>query len=116
MTVRDILSGKIMAEKVRIMPVSQNARQMNDGDAARLRRRRDALEQLRKQTKSAENRLRFDIFNTWRTGAGTMEAIAKASNYSADWVGILIERIRNNDKLLEMAIDEFLKENPGATL
>ena len=45
-----------------------------------------------------------------------MEAIAKASNYSADWVGILIERIRNNDKLLEMAIDEFLKENPGATL
>jgi hypothetical protein len=45
-----------------------------------------------------------------------MDAIAKASGYSKDWVGKLIDRIRNRDKLLEMAIDEYLKENPGATL
>lgn len=105
-----------MAERVRVMPVSREPRQLSEHDAARLKRRRDALDALRKQTKAAENRLRFDIFNTWRTGAGTMEAIAKASGYSTDWVGKLIDRIRNRDKLLEMAIDEYLKENPGATL
>jgi hypothetical protein len=105
-----------MAEKVRIMPVSKEPRVLSETDALRLRRRRDALEALRKQTKAAENRLRWDIFNTWRTGSGTMEAIADASGYGKDWVWQLINRIRNNDKFLQMAIDEYLKENPGATL
>jgi hypothetical protein len=105
-----------MAEKVRIMPVSKQPRTLTEQDAARLRRRRDALDALRKQTKAAENRLRWDIFNTWRTGAGTMEAIAEASGYKRDWIWKLINRIRNNDKFLQMAIDEYLKENPGATL
>jgi hypothetical protein len=45
-----------------------------------------------------------------------MQAIADASGYSLFWVATLIERIRNNDKLLEMAIDDFLKENPDAKL
>lgn len=105
-----------MAEKVKAMPVAREPRKLDEKDAARLRRRRDALDALRKQTKMAENRLRFDIFNTWRTGAGTMQQIADASGYSFDWVRILIDRIRNNDKFLEMAIDEYLKENPDATL
>lgn len=105
-----------MAEKVRVMPVSKQPRVLTPEDAARLRRRRDALDALRKQTKAAENRLRWDIFNTWRTGSGTMEAIAEASGYRRDWIWRLITRIRNNDKLLQMAIDEYLKENPGATL
>lgn len=105
-----------MAEKVRVMPVSKQPRTLDEKDAARLRRRRDALEALRKQTKTAENRLRWDIFNTWRTGAGSMESIAKATGYKRDWVWKLINRIRNNDKFLQMAIDEYLKENPDATL
>ena len=105
-----------MAEKVRLMPVAHAARVLSDADAARLRRRRDALDALRKQTKIAENRLRWDIFNTWRVGGGTMEAIADASNYGHAWVWQLINRIRNNDKFLQMAIDEYLKENPDATI
>jgi hypothetical protein len=101
-----------MAEKVRIMPISVKTRQMTEEDAKRLRRRREALDALRKQTKLAENRLRWDIFNTWRVGGGTMKAIAEASNYKSDWVWQIINRIRNNDKFLQMAIDEYLKENP----
>jgi len=105
-----------MAEKVRVMPVSAKTRTLSDVDAARLRRRREALDALRKQTKIAENRLRFDIFNTWRVGGGTLAAIAEATNYQKTWVWRLINRIRNNDKFLQMAIDEYLKENPDATL
>jgi hypothetical protein len=105
-----------MAEKVAYMPVANEPRQLTDEVKSRLGRRREALNALRKQTKLAENRLRFDIFNTWRTGDGTMQAIADASGYSLFWVATLIERIRNNDKLLEMAIDDFLKENPDAKL
>ena len=101
-----------MGEKVRIMPISVKTRQMTEEDAKRLRRRREALDALRKQTKLAENRLRWDIFNTWRVGVGTMKAIAEASNYKSDWVWQIINRIRNNDKFLQMAIDEYLKENP----
>jgi t-SNARE complex subunit (syntaxin) len=105
-----------MAEKVGIMPVRQRPRLLSDVDAARLKRRREALDALRKQTRAAENRLRWDIFNTWRTGSGTMAAIAEATNYRQDWVWRLINRIRNNDKFLQMAIDEYLKENPDATI
>lgn len=105
-----------MAEKVGLMPNPHKQRILSEADAARLRRRREALDALRKQTKAAENRLRWDIFNTWRTGSGTMEAIAEATNYRKDWIWRLINRIRNNDKFLQMAIDEYLKENPGATI
>lgn len=105
-----------MAEKVRVMPVSKQARKLSEVDAARLRRRREALDALRKQTKIAENRLRWDIFNTWRIGGGTLAAISEATGYGKDWVWRLINRIRNNDKFLQMAIDEFLKENPDAKL
>lgn len=105
-----------MAEKMRIMPVSHPPKKMSEADAARLRRRREALNALRKQTKTAENRLRWDIFNTWRTGGGSMHAIADATGYRKDWIWRLINRIRNNDKFLQMAIDEYLKENPDATL
>lgn len=105
-----------MAEKVQLMPVSHKPRTLSQEDAARLRRRREALEALRKQTRAAENRLRWDIFNTWRTGGGTMEAIAEATKYGKEWIWRLINRIRNNDKFLQMAIDEYLKENPGAKL
>ncbi len=102
-----------MAEKVRIMPISVKTRLMTEEDAKRLRRRREALDALRKQTKLAENRLRWDIFNTWRVGGGTMKAIAEAANYNPEWIWRLINRIRNNDKFLQMAIDEYLKENPN---
>jgi hypothetical protein len=105
-----------MAERVRLMPVSKEPRKLSEADAARLRRRREALDALRKQTKIAENRLRWDIFNTWRVGGGTLVAIAEATNYRKDWVWRLINRIRNNDKFLQMAIDEYLKDNPDATL
>lgn len=105
-----------MAEKVRLMPVSKQPRILSDKDATRLRRRKEALDALRKQTKAAENRLRWDIFNTWRTGSGTMDAIAEATGYKRDWVWKLITRIRNNDKFLQMAIDEYMKDNPDATL
>lgn len=105
-----------VAEKVRVMPVSHKPRLLSEADAARLRRRRDALDALRKQTKSAENRLRWDIFNTWRIGGGSMEAIADATRYNKHWIWRLINRIRNNDKFLQMAIDEYLRENPDATL
>lgn len=103
-----------MAEKVQIMPIAIKTRQMTDIDAKRLRRRREALEALRKQTKIAENRLRWDIFNTWRVGGGTMKAIAEAAKYQEHWVWQIINRIRNNDKFLQMAVDEYAKENPDA--
>lgn len=98
------------------MPVGAKTRGLDDKVAARLRRRRLALDALRKQTKLAEDRLRWDIFNCWRTGEGSMENIAAASGYSLNWVWKLINRIKGNDRFLEMAIKEYLKDNPDATV
>lgn len=98
------------------MPVSHRPRVLSEADYARLQRRKNTLEALRKQTKAAENRLRWDIFNTWRTGGGTLQSISEASGYSVNWVWKLIERIRHNDKFLRMALDEYMKEHPDATI
>lgn len=100
---------------MRVMPVPKEPKKLDEETIERLRTRRAVLDSFRKQTRMAENRLRFDIFNTWRNG-GTMTAIAEASGYTMNWVSHLIDRIRNNDRLLQMAIDEYLKENPDATL
>lgn len=105
-----------MAEKVRVMPVQSRKQELNDTHKERLGRRRAALDAVRKQARYLESRLRFDMFNTWRTGEGTMKAIAEAAGYSEYWVQQLIERIKENDALLEAAIDDYLAEHPDAKL
>jgi hypothetical protein len=106
-----------MAEKVRgAMPKSDWKRQLPDDALHRLQRRKLVLETLRKQTAIAEQRLRNDIFNTWRTGEGTMRAIGEAYGYTTNWISLLIQRIKNDDTLLEQAIDDWMKENPNEEL
>lgn len=105
-----------MAEKVRAMPVQTRSKELSEEHKERLARRRAALDAARKQARYLESRLRFDMFNTWRTGEGTMKAIADAAGYSDYWVQQLIERIRDNDNLLEAAIDDYLKDHPDAKL
>jgi hypothetical protein len=106
-----------MAEKIRGgMPKSDWKRTLPDDALHRLQRRKLVLETLRKQTAIAEQRLRNDIFNTWRTGEGTMRAIGEACGYTTNWISLLIQRIKNDDTLLEQAIDDWMKENPGEEL
>jgi hypothetical protein len=106
-----------MAEKMKRMPERDRRRpKMDPIAAARLARRRIALDALRKQSHIAEQRIRFDMFNTWRTGHGTMKEIGDACGYSVYWVSNIINRIRNNEELLQEAIDEWMKDNPGEEL
>lgn len=106
-----------MAEKMKRMPEHDRTRpKLDPTTAARLGRRRIALDALRKQSHIAEQRIRFDMFNTWRTGNGTMKEIGAACGYSEYWVSNIINRIRNNDELLQQAIDEWMKDNPGEEL
>ena len=106
-----------MAEKMKRMPEHDRKRpKIDPTSAARLGRRRLALDALRKQSHIAEQRIRFDMFNTWRTGHGTMKEIGAAAGYSEYWVSNIINRIRNNDELLQQAIDEWVDDNPGEEL
>jgi hypothetical protein len=102
-----------MAEKVSKMPGRPGPAKMDEESKARLHRRRTALDILRKQASISERRLRMDIFNTWRTGKGTMVEIARATNYSTIWISKLIGKIKDDDELLEDAINQWVKENPG---
>lgn len=78
--------------------------------ANRLRKRKLALETLRQQVDIAEHRLRTDIFNVWRSGEGSMEAIGQACGYTKNWISTIITKIKNDDELLEYAVKQAEKE------
>jgi hypothetical protein len=105
-----------MAERVSRLPKSNRARMLETDVANRFKRRKIAIETLRRQSEIATERLAYDIFNVWRTGEGTMQAIAEACGYSVNWVSSLIHRIKNDEALLERAINQWMDENPGAEL
>jgi len=105
-----------MAEKVSKMPKKHGPEKMDEESKIRLQRRKLAVDTLRKQAEISEQRLRYDIFNVWRTGKGTMLEIGRACGYSKWWVGELIKKVRDNDELLEDAINQWVKENPGEEL
>lgn len=98
------------------VPDSKTKVQISKSDADRLKRRRQGLDVLRKQAEIAMHRLKVDIFNTWRTGQGTMSQIAEASGYTEVWIGKIIEEIKENPELLEEAIRDWIKENPNESL
>jgi hypothetical protein len=106
-----------MAEKVRgPIPKSQWKRPLPEEVEVRLRKRKMVLDTLRQQTAIAEQRLRNDIFNTWRNGEGTMRAIGEACGYTTNWISLIVQKIKNDDDLLEQAINEWMKDNPGEEL
>lgn len=105
-----------MAEKVSKMPKKPGPAKMDEESKLRLQRRKLAVDTLRRQAEISEQRLRNDIFNTWRTGKGTMLEIGRAIGYSKWWIGELIKKVKNDDELLEDAINQWLKENPGEEL
>jgi hypothetical protein len=45
-----------------------------------------------------------------------MRAIGEACGYTTNWISLLIQRIKNDDTLLEQAIDDWMKENPNEEL
>lgn len=106
-----------MAEKVRgPIPKPSWKPGLPEEAELRLRKRKMVLDTLRQQTAIAEQRLRNDIFNTWRNGEGTMRAIGEACGYTTNWISLIVQKIKNDDDLLEKAIDDWMKENPGEEL
>ena len=105
-----------MAEKVSKMPKKHGPEKMDEESKIRLQRRKLAVDTLRKQAEISEQRLRYDIFNVWRTGKGTMLEIGRACGYSKWWIGELIKKVKDSDELLEDAINQWVKENPGEEL
>lgn len=100
-----------MAEQIEgRIPKAQWKKVLPEETANRLRKRKLALDTLRQQVEVAEHRLRVDIFNVWRSGEGTMSAIAEACGYTKNWISILITKIRNDDELLEHAVKQAEKE------
>jgi hypothetical protein len=105
-----------VAEKVSKMPKKPGPAKMDEESRLRLQRRKLAVDTLRRQAEISEQRLRNDIFNIWRTGKGTMLEIGRACGYSKWWIGELIKKVKDDDELLEDAINQWLKENPGEEL
>ena len=105
-----------MAKRVSEMPRASRMKQVRQEDLARLTRRRQAVEVLREQADIATKKLRWDIFNVWRTGGGSMEAIAQATGFTTGWIATIIENIRTNEDELRDVISEWMKENPGKPL
>lgn len=105
-----------MAEKVSKMPKKHGPEKMDEESKIRLQRRKLAVDTLRRQAEISEQRLRYDIFNVWRTGKGTMLEIGRACGYSKWWIGELIKKVKDSDELLEDAINQWVKENPGEEL
>jgi len=95
------LEGKIPRPWKKVLP---------EETANRLRKRKLALDTLRQQVEVAEYRLRMDIFNTWRSGEGTMASIGEACGYTKNWVAVLISRIRNDDDFLADAVKHAERE------
>lgn len=103
-----------MAEEIQgRIPKPQWKKTLSEETANRLRKRRLAIDTLRRQVEIAEHRLRIDMFNVWRNGEGTMKAIGVASGYTTNWVSILINRIKDDDELLQHAVEEWEKEHPS---
>lgn len=101
-----------MAEEVQgRIPKPQWKKTLPEETANRLRKRKLALETLRQQVDVAEHRLRVDIFNTWRSGEGTMSSIAEACGYTKNWISILISKIREDDELLEHAVKQAERDS-----
>lgn len=105
-----------MAKRVSEMPKATRVKQIRQEDLDRLSRRRQAVEVLRTQVDIATKKLRWDIFNVWRTGGGSMEAIAQATGFTTGWIATIIDNIRNNEDELRDVINEWMKENPGKPL
>lgn len=105
-----------MAKRVSEMPRASRVKQVRQEDLNRLKRRRQAVEVLREQADIATKKLRWDIFNVWRTGGGSMEAIAQATGFTTGWIATIIENIRTNEGELRDVINEWVKENPDKPL
>jgi thymidylate synthase len=105
-----------MAKRVNEMPRASRVKQVRQEDLDRLERRRKAVDVLREQADIATKRLRWDIFNVWRTGGGSMEAIAQATGFTTGWIATIIENIRNNPDEMREVVSEWMKENPGKPL
>lgn len=105
-----------MAKRVSEMPRASRVKQVRQEDLNRLKRRRQAVEVLREQADIATKKLRWDIFNVWRTGGGSMEAIAQATGFTTGWIATIIENIRTNEDELRDVINEWVKENPDKPL
>lgn len=105
-----------MAKRVSEMPRASRVKQVREEDLNRLGRRRQAVEVLREQADIATRKLRWDIFNVWRTGGGSMEAIAQATGFTTGWIATIIENIRTNEEELRDVVNEWVKENPGKPL
>lgn len=105
-----------MAKKVDQMPRASRVKQVRQEDLERLGRRRKAVDVLREQADIATQKLRWDIFNVWRTGGGSMEAIAQATGFTTGWIATIIENIRNNPDEMREVVSEWMKENPNKSL
>jgi hypothetical protein len=105
-----------MAKRVSEMPKATRVKQIRQDDLDRLSRRRQAVEVLRTQADIATKKLRWDIFNVWRTGGGSMEAIAQATGFTTGWIATIIDNIRTNEDELRDVVSEWMKENPGKPL
>lgn len=105
-----------MAKRVSEMPRVSRVKDVRKEDLERLSRRRQAVDVLRNQAEIATRRLRWDIFNTWRTGGGSMEAIAQATGFTTGWIAVVIDNIRSNPEELRQVVEEWMKENPGKSI
>lgn len=105
-----------MAKRVSEMPKASKVKQVRQEDLDRLARRRQAVDLLRQQADIATKKLRWDIFNTWRTGGGSMQAIADATGFTTGWIASIIDSIRSNEEELRQVVGEWVKENPNKTL
>jgi len=105
-----------MAKRVSEMPKVSRVKEIRKEDLDRLGRRRQAVEVLRNQADIATKKLRWDIFNVWRTGGGSMEAIAQATGFTTGWIATIVENIRSNEEELRDVISEWMKENPGKSI
>jgi thymidylate synthase len=98
------------------MPRANRVKQVRQEDLDRLSRRRKAVEVLREQADIATQKLRWDIFNVWRTGGGSMEAIAQATGFTTGWIATIIENIRKNPDEMRQIVSEWVRENPDKSL
>ena len=105
-----------MAKRVSEMPIPSRIKYVRKEDLDRLARRRQAVDILRTQADIATKKLRWDIFNVWRTGGGSMESIAQATGFTTGWIATIIENIRTSEDELKEVVSEWVKENPGKPL
>lgn len=105
-----------MAKRVSEMPRASRVKNLRQEDLDRLARRRKAVDVLRDQADIATKRLRWDIFNVWRTGGGSMEAIAQATGFTTGWIATIIDNIRSNPDEMREIVTEWVEENPGKSL